>query len=522
MYTGHAKQISLESTLTQPLVRLTGVDVAIAGTTVLHDIDWTLEPGTCWGVSGANGSGKSTFLALVAGHVWPAPGRGRRHYDFGTGVQNDAVQARRAITLVGHELQDRYARYGWNFTAEDVVLSGLLRTDIPRRSPPSADQARVSNLLRELDLAHLAARRFLELSRGEQRRVLIARGVAFRPRVLLLDEPASGLDDRSRAELSDLVARVAATTTVVCAAHEAHELPAAATDLLVLEDGKIAWRGPRAIFPSSVASGRLQGARAIPRSGADTAAPALVEIVNADVWLGGRRVLADLSWRLARGEHWLIRGRNGAGKSTFLKLVHGQLRPARGGTLRWPALGDPRNVWQLRRQIGYVSAELHAEYRYPTTVHDCVASGLTSSIGRTRELTPPEQERTRELLGRFGLVKLASRRLTTLSYGQMHRALLARTLVSRPQILLLDEPWEGLDSETSELVRAELAAAMAEGTHIVCVSHVGARGIDYTNEATIDAGTLRAVGSLSSADADAALRESSASAQPRERDYRPR
>jgi ABC-type molybdenum transport system ATPase subunit/photorepair protein PhrA len=151
------------------MVRLDNVDVKIAGTTILRGIDWRLEPGTCWGVVGANGSGKSTFLALVAGHVWPAPGRGSRTYDFGRGVQRDAVEARRTTALVGHELQDRFARFGWNFRVEDVVLSGVTRTDIPRRTSTVTDRNRVGALLQELEIGHLAAQRFLELSRGEQR-----------------------------------------------------------------------------------------------------------------------------------------------------------------------------------------------------------------------------------------------------------------------------------------------------------------------------------------------------------------
>jgi molybdate transport system ATP-binding protein len=263
------------------------------------------------------------------------------------------------------------------------------------------------------------------------------------------------------------------------------------SDVLVLADGTIAARGPRAQFElASQATVEHDARNAKPRFGSSE--PALVEIDHADVWLGGRRILEDVCWRLEAGEHWLIKGRNGAGKSTFLKLLHGQLRPARGGTLRWPALGDPRNVWRLRRQIGYVSAELQAEYRYAATVRECIASGLDSSIGLTRGLTVAEEDATRELLGRFALEALAARPLTTLSYGQMHRVLLARTLVNRPRLLLLDEPWQGLDVATRALVRRELEASMMNGLQVVCVSHTGTTDLDYTNVAEIAGGRIKA------------------------------
>jgi molybdate transport system ATP-binding protein len=544
------------------LVRLDNVDVRIAGTTILRGIDWRLEPGACWGVIGANGSGKSTFLALIAGQLWPAPGRGTRIYDFGRGAERDAVEARRAVTLVGHELQDRFTRLGWNFRVEDIVLSGAARTDIPRRNPAAADRNRVGALLAELDLDHLASRRFLELSRGEQRRVLIARALAFQPRILLLDEPASGLDAGARADLNALIAHAAATTTIVCSAHEARDLPDVVSDVLVLAEGAVAARGPRPRFALAPDASVERGAQIV-ESRSSSSEPALVEVEHADVWLGGRRILEDVCWRLGSGEQWLIRGRNGAGKSTFLKLLHGQLRPARGGTLRWPALargvaveaaptevvtdasrgsghdscgsghdscgsghdscgsGFSRdswpNVWRLRRSIGYVSAELQAEYRYAATVRECIASGLDSSIGLTRRLTAEEEDVTRDLLERFALAALAARPLTTLSYGQMHRVLLARTLVNRPRLLLLDEPWQGLDAATRALVRRELEASMRNGLQVVCVSHTGTPSLDYTNVAEIATGRLEAC-ALTRADAGGEPPENSANGRQQARD----
>ena len=517
--THRSEQLIVESP-SPPLVRLDNVDVTLAGATILRGIDWRLEPGSCWGVVGANGSGKSTFLALVAGQLWPAPHRGSRRYDFGRGAELDAVAARRVIALVGHELQDRFARLGWNYRVEDVVLSGLTRTDIPRRGASAAARDRAGALLRELGLDYLAERRFLELSRGEQRRVLIARALAFQPRVLLLDEPASGLDARARFQLSTLLTRAAQTTTVVCSAHAVDDLPEVVSDVLVLEGGAIAAHGPRRQFARANVEPAEHRAHPM-ESSAPSSEPALVEIENADIWLGGRRILEDVSWRLEYGQHWLIRGPNGAGKSTFLKVLHGQLRPARGGTLRWPALGNPRNIWRLRRQIGYVSAELQAEYRYAATVRECIASGIDSSIGLTRRLTAGEEDATRELLERFALTELATRPLTTLSYGQMHRVLLARTLVNRPRLLLLDEPWEGLDPATRAVVRRTLEAAMATGLQIVCVSHAGGAELDYTKVADIAGGRVEAR-ALKHADEGGEPRENSANGRPRARDYQVR
>jgi molybdate transport system ATP-binding protein len=217
----------------------------------------------------------------------------------------------------------------------------------------------------------------------------------------------------------------------------------------------------------------------------------LVEISKANVWLGARHVLCDVTWRIEPGQHWLVTGANGSGKSTLLRLLHGQLRPAVGGDIRWPALGNPRSVWSLRRQVAWLSPELQAAYRFPTTVRDCIASGFDSSVGLTREPTTEERLRIEELLAELALAELAERRLSSLSYGQARRALIARALANRPRLLLLDEPWEGLDSPVSTALEEGLAAAVAaRSTQLVCASHLTAHRRLFTHELVLDAGSI--------------------------------
>jgi molybdate transport system ATP-binding protein len=470
-----------------PLVTLTHVDVELAGAPILHDVDWRLVRGEHWGIVGANGSGKSTLLGLIAGTVWPAPEGGRRSYDFGDGEETDAVRARQEIVVVGHELQDRYARLGWNFTALDVVLSGIYRTDVPRRRPAAGQRERALAVLQRLGVDELAARKFLELSRGEQRRVLIARGVAFEPTVLLLDEPASGLDAAARVELTAMLELVARECTVVCAAHVADDLPRFITRYLALGAGRVMAVERN---PIDVAAAPSSPPPTSHVASVDTTAEPLILLDGADVWLAGRRILQEVTWRLMPGEHWLVTGANGSGKSSLLRLLYGALRPALGGEVAWPALGNPRDVWQLRKLIAWVSPELQAAYRYPTTVRACLASGFTSSVGQVRAPTAAETTRVEQLLDELELRPLADRLLSTLSYGQARRALLGRVLANRPRVLLLDEPWEGLDLSVAELLNTTLAKVAADGTQLVCASHLATHRAHFTHELVLKAGRV--------------------------------
>jgi molybdate transport system ATP-binding protein len=215
-----------------------------------------------------------------------------------------------------------------------------------------------------------------------------------------------------------------------------------------------------------------------------------IRLDHADVWLAGRRVLEDVSWQLDPGEHWLVTGANGSGKSSLLRLLYGALRPALGGSITWPALGNPRDVWQLRRSIAWVSPELQAAYRYPTTVRGCIASGFTSSVGQTRAMTATEAARVDQLLEELELSALADRLLSTLSYGEARRALLGRVLVNHPRVLLLDEPWEGLDAAMAGLLNETLERVAAGGTQLVCASHLQAHRAHFTHELMLDGGRV--------------------------------
>jgi len=157
-------------------------------------------------------------------------------------------------------------------------------------------------------------------------------------------------------------------------------------------------------------------------------------------------VLEDVSWQVRAGERWALLGANGAGKTTLLGIAGAVSFPSSGrAEVLGRALGGA-DVAQLRAEIGHVDARDAARFAPNLTVEEVVRTGATGTIGMFPDrLTQSDLERARDLLAAFGLGRLAGRRLRELSQGERARALIARVLVGRPRLLLLDEPAAGVD-----------------------------------------------------------------------------
>ena len=202
----------------------------------------------------------------------------------------------------------------------------------------------------------------------------------------------------------------------------------------------------------------------------------LLEIRNATLCRGERPVLENFSLLIEQGEHIAILGPNGAGKTTLIKALNRELYPRADGDMIFRILGrDTWNVWELRRQIGFVSAELQHRYHDNVRVRDVVLSGFLSSIGvhgvAGQGLRPGDRERADEVIATLSLGPLAERRFGRLSTGQQRLALLGRALVHEPSTLVLDEPSAGLDFGASFYVMDRIRELAARGLSLVIVTH---------------------------------------------------
>jgi molybdate transport system ATP-binding protein len=453
-------------------VALHAVSVRRGEQWVLRQIDWQLEPGQRWALLGDNGAGKTQLLKVIRGDVWAVPGSDRIEYRCGT-ASLTLAEAKPLIAYVGGELQDKYARYDWNLAVADVIATGLHGTDLLLREVSMAGRRRVALTLRRCHLTAYAKRRFLSLSYGEKRLVLLARALVAAPDWLLLDEFYNGLDGTYRARL-DAVLEAARRRgqAWVATAHRAADVPRGTTRLLELAAGRV--RAQRSLLPADLERLRTRAGEAhAPQETLRRASrgAVLLSLQQVDVYVEYRAVLRELDWQLRRGEHWAILGANGAGKSTFLKLLYGDLSPALGGRISRAGCPPGTPIFDWKRQVGWVSPELQTQYLVEVSLLELVASGAHASIGLNDAPSAAELRAARRWLRYFDLAALADRGPREVSYGQLRRALIARAMVAEPRILLLDEPLTGLDPTQRAAMKKLLARLMRGRVTLVAAVH---------------------------------------------------
>lgn len=224
------------------VVELDGVGVVRGQATLLDDITWSVREGERWVIIGPNGAGKTTLLQILAAQMFPTRGLvGLLGEVMGT---VDVFELRPRIGMTSAALADRIPK---SEAVDDVVMSAsyaVLGRWVEEYDP--MDVARATDLMSQMRVDQLANRTFGTLSEGERKRVLIARALMTDPELLLLDEPAAGLDVAGReslvATLSELCTDEDAPATVLVT-HHLEEIPEGITHALLLKDGKVVAAG---------------------------------------------------------------------------------------------------------------------------------------------------------------------------------------------------------------------------------------------------------------------------------------
>lgn len=198
-----------------------------------------------------------------------------------------------------------------------------------------------------------------------------------------------------------------------------------------------------------------------------------IRLEGVTVRRGERSLVSGVDWEVGGGEHWALIGANGSGKTTLLQVIMGYIWPTEGRVF---VLGDRLgevDVRELRRRIGFVSTNMQVRLEADQTALEIVASGLFGAYGIYADLAKEASARAAELLSRAELGKQVAQPFDTLSQGEKQKVLIARALMPRPELLILDEPLGGLDFKARAQVLwfLEDLARSDRTLQIVCVTH---------------------------------------------------
>ncbi|MDY3135145.1 MAG: ATP-binding cassette domain-containing protein [Candidatus Egerieousia sp.] len=433
-------------------------------------INLKLFRGENWLVYGLNGSGKSilaktlmksyqslcgTITHNLPGNDWNRITSNMAHLSFNS--------------QYGGSDEGMCYQMRWN--------QGLLDDSLPKVKDVLS-LSKLPGCFSHLKLENLMERYIISLSSGEFRRFQIAQMLCTGARIIIIENPYIGLDEQNRAVVAELLQELVKISGVQLILLESRlpENLSIFSHIVLIEDGRVAKyplnEGLAAIKTAAVKTAAKDYSTA--HSVTAECGKELLKLQNVSIRYGNRTILKDLSWSLKAGEKWALTGRNGSGKSTLLSLICADNPQAYSCniTLFGRKRGTGESIWDIKRNIGYLSPEMYKSYRKPLPVENIVASGLFDTIGLYVEPKEEHLQSVKRWMELFNLSRFRGTNYMHLSDGWQRMVLLARAFVKNPPLLILDEPFHGLDNKNRTLA-AEIIESWCRQPEksLIMVSH---------------------------------------------------
>jgi molybdate transport system ATP-binding protein len=316
-------------------------------------------------------------------------------------------------------------------------------------------------------IVNLLHRDVTRLSTGEFRKVLISRALVNDPKLLILDEPLEGLDRSARRQISKLINRlVAEQVQIIMVTHRITELPENIENIICLKDRQVVNIGQRKQILTPKITEELYGKQP-PRFNIppqqlgfasypcpDSQKDKIVVMRKVLVKYDDLVVINNLDWTIRQGENWMLTGPNGSGKSTLLSLISGDAPQAYANEiyLFGKRRGSGESIWEIKKRIGLISSEFQLRYQRNISILQVILSGFFDSVGLYRHATSDQKQIAMTWAKIIGFDYRTKDNFNQLSFGEQKLVLIARAMVKAPELLIFDEPCQGLDPENRKKV----------------------------------------------------------------------
>ncbi|HRG38261.1 MAG TPA: ATP-binding cassette domain-containing protein [Bacteroidia bacterium] len=322
----------------------------------------------------------------------------------------------------------------------------------------------------QFNLLPLKNKHLIKLSNGETKRLLIAAALIKNPMILLLDNPLAGLDVATRKDFNDVLKEIADTGISIIMTTSPTEIPETITHVAILEKGTLKDVIARENFNLKLFQPDMK--RVMDKKlilellgvGENEKFRRVVEMKNVTIQYGEKTILNNINWKINQGERWALLGPNGAGKSTLLSLINGDNPQAYANdiVLFDVKRGSGESIWDIKKKTGFVSPELFQYFPSESSCLHVVESGFSDSFGLFKKSDPVNAEQAKRWLQLFHLGEYAAKSFKHVSASTQRLCLLARALVKNPVLLILDEPFQGLDPQQQQPSPIAVAASIMD------------------------------------------------------------
>ncbi|MEO8962832.1 MAG: ATP-binding cassette domain-containing protein [Ginsengibacter sp.] len=440
----------------QPSVIVKELGVKMQGNTVLNKVSFILKPGQHLAILGCSGSGKSSLVNALAHKIHFS---GSISFNFPSSVLSEVelVEQRYSFKNLSG-ITDFYYQQRFNsFDANDApTISEVLLKKLQTNTKELAVGHSIENILKVLGILHLKDSPLIQLSSGEHKRFQLAKALLNPPALLILDSPYTGLDVAVREALNKILSSLARKGTQIILIPGIFPIPDLITHIALLEKQEISFFGQKEeLKTNGLALDKdatiIYDDDLLPASNENFQSGTVVEMKDIQIKYGSHTILQNVSWKIKQGEKWLLKGRNGAGKSSLLNMITGDHPQAYSNELCLfgKKRGSGESIWDIKKNIGYISPELHAYFDKNITCYQAIGSGYLDTIGLYRKLSESQNEKILEWLSYLQIADAKNKPLHAIAVSTQRMILLIRALIKNPPLLILDEPCQGLDYQQS-------------------------------------------------------------------------
>lgn len=457
--------------MSQPVVHIKNLNLKYQHKVVLQDLNWAIYRGENWLLGGFSGSGKTSLSKIIVGSQ-TASGEVQLNFDSQSNLPATAYfveswyQFKNLEGVANFYYQQRYTSQQ---AKETLTVNAELAIYGQENNLDFKDAKR---LIEAFGFSGLQNSQLIELSSGEHKKLQIVKALWLKPQLLIIDQPYTGLDSNSRYNFNLLLDEVAAEGVTLILISNDDELPSCINRYAEIEHGKLVEVDSQE-FKNDFAEDHVKQIPDFLKQSPVYSSNEIVKMVNVNISYGEKQVLKNINWEVKAGEKWLLQGHNGSGKSTLLSLVNGDHPQSYANTLYLfgKRRGSGESIWDIKQHIGLISPEFHWYFDATSTVWQSVASGFYDSVGLFNQLPYSKSIIVDELINYFGLEENKNDLLKTLPLGKQRLVLLARTIIKNPELLILDEPCQGLDKQQTQHFNRLVDELCSNGMTLIYVGH---------------------------------------------------